>query len=57
MVGGAAGSVLEASTHADLVVVGSRGHGGFKGLILGSVSHQIVQHATCPVTVVPPAPT
>jgi nucleotide-binding universal stress UspA family protein len=54
-VGSAAASVLQAAEGADLVVVGSRGLGGFQGLVLGSVSYQIVHHATCPVVVVPPA--
>lgn len=40
--------------HADLIVTGSRGLGGFGELLLGSVSHQLVQHAPIPVVVIPP---
>lgn len=45
--------LLDAARGADLVVVGSRGLGGFTGLLLGSVSQQVTQHAPCPVVVVP----
>jgi nucleotide-binding universal stress UspA family protein len=45
--------LVNASSEADLVVVGSRGGGGFSRLLLGSVSSELVSHAACPVVVVP----
>jgi nucleotide-binding universal stress UspA family protein len=47
-------ALIDACADADLLVVGSHGHGGFVGALLGSVSHRCVAHAPCPVVVVPP---
>jgi nucleotide-binding universal stress UspA family protein len=45
--------LLEEAKGAELLVVGSRGLGGFRGLLLGSVSQQCAQHSPCPMTILP----
>jgi nucleotide-binding universal stress UspA family protein len=50
--GNAAFVLIRAARGADLLVVGSRGHGGFVGALLGSIAQHCAQHAPCPVVVV-----
>ena len=45
-------ALLAAARGAELLIVGSRGHGGFAGLLLGSVSQQCAHHASCPIVIV-----
>jgi nucleotide-binding universal stress UspA family protein len=52
--GRAARVLVEAGKDAEMLVVGSRGHGGIAGLLLGSVSTYCAQHASCPVVVASP---
>lgn len=47
-----ADTLLRVAEGAELLIVGSRGRGGFRGLLLGSTSHQVITHAPCPVVVV-----
>ena len=51
--GSTAHVLIEHSAGAPMLVVGSRGTGGFVGLLVGSVAHQVLHHAPCPVLVVP----
>jgi nucleotide-binding universal stress UspA family protein len=50
--GNAAHELIKLSESADLVVVGARGHGGFTGMLIGSVSQHVLAHSTCTVVVV-----
>jgi len=50
--GNAAQVLIDAADGADLLVVGSRGHGGFAGALIGSVSQHCVHHAPCPVVII-----
>jgi nucleotide-binding universal stress UspA family protein len=52
VLGTAAQVLVDASEKADLLVVGSRGLGGLKGMLLGSVGHHCAAHARCPVVIV-----
>ena len=45
--------ILRAAADADMIVIGSRGAGGFKRLLMGSVAAQVTHHARCPVVVIP----
>jgi len=47
-------ALIDQSETADLLVIGTRGRGGFRGALLGSVAHQCIQHSKCPVLVLPP---
>jgi nucleotide-binding universal stress UspA family protein len=46
-------ALIKGSHGSDLIVIGSRGTGGFESLLLGSISAQVVHHAACPVVIVP----
>jgi nucleotide-binding universal stress UspA family protein len=54
LVGPAAQTLIEAGRDAELLVLGSRGRGGFLGLLLGSVTQQCAHHPPCPVVILPP---
>jgi len=52
--GGPASVLVERARGAELLVLGARGLGGFRGMLLGSVTQQVVAHAPCPVVVITP---
>ncbi len=52
--GGPASVLVEKAKDAELLVLGSRGLGGFRGMLLGSVTQQVIAHAPCPVVVITP---
>ncbi len=52
--GGPASVLVETAKDADLLVIGSRGLGGFRGMLLGSVTQQVIAHAPCPIVVITP---
>jgi nucleotide-binding universal stress UspA family protein len=56
MTGNPAQVLVDRSAHADLLVVGSRGLGGLKGMLLGSVGHHCAAHSHCPVLIVHASP-
>ena len=53
VVGAPAEEILGAARDADMIVIGSRGAGGFKKRLMGSVSYTVLHHAPCPVVVIP----
>jgi nucleotide-binding universal stress UspA family protein len=53
VMGDPAEELVNASRDADILVVGSRGSGGFARLLMGSVSSQVTHHAVCPVVIIP----
>jgi nucleotide-binding universal stress UspA family protein len=54
VVGPAADALHQQALDASLLVVGSRGRGGFASLLLGSVSQRLAQHTPCPIVIIPP---
>ena len=47
-------ALIHESSNADLLVIGTRGFGGFRGMLLGSVAHQCIQNSRCPLLILPP---
>lgn len=50
----AASALIDHANDADMLVIGTRGLGGFTGMLLGSVAHQCIQRSTCPMLILPP---